>query len=162
VASDQQHGGDFVSAIDYFHLVSEQEGGWEPLLVERLAGRNLSFDGQPLGPSARLQAAFTNSVWRSTRIDPAFGLIGLRLGPHLAMPQRHHNLRQLTIVFGGELLVDDSAGNARIVCVGQFFVTEADTPYTLTAGPDGATFTETWPPKFAAELETYWYLDLPR
>ena len=39
---------------------------------------------------------------------------------------------------------------------GQFFVADAGSAFTMTAGPDGSTYVETWP-RPVAELETYWH-----
>jgi len=146
--------------IDYFHLLGDGEGDadWGPLRVGQIRGEHLDGSGAPLDDIAALDAILDGVAWRSGKIDPAFGLIGLRLAPGVSMPERHHNLRQLAIVYGGELTVrtgtDDQAVQA-----GQFFVLDENAPYTLTAGPDGATFIETWPPKHAASLTTYWHLD---
>jgi len=141
-----------VVGIDYFHLLGDGDGdaAWEPLRVADVAGEHAPATGD-------VDAILDGTVWRSAKIDPAFGLIGLRLAPGAAMPERHHNLRRLTIVSGGELIVGTGTGDDT-VRAGQFLVIDEESRYTLTAGPDGATFIETWPPKLASSLETYWHV----
>lgn len=143
-------------AIDHFSLVGDD--GWTPLIVDPADAQHRWVDGGPLAESqVDVPATFGGAMWRSTKIDPAFNLVGLRARADFMVPMRHHNLRQLTIVFGGELEVDagDAAGG-RTIGAGQFFVTGAGTPYTLAAGADGVTFIETWPSP-ASTLETYWH-----
>ena len=128
------HGHDRDVAIDYFDLLGDE--GWEPAFVDR-----------------------TPALLRSTKVDPAFGIESLRCLPGGVVPTRSHNVRLLTIVFGGELTVDLVEGertDSRTVGAGQFFVLDEGTTYTLTAGATGATFIETWPPRRAAEMTTSW------
>jgi mannose-6-phosphate isomerase-like protein (cupin superfamily) len=147
-------------AIDYFSLVGDD--GWTPLIVDPADRQYFWVDGGPLAAaSVDVAATFDGAMWRSTKIDPGFNLIGLRARPNFVVPMRHHNLRQLTIVLGGDLVVDAGgrdrdASGPRTIRAGQFFVTGAGTPYTLTAGSDGVTFVETWP-RPVSELETYWH-----
>lgn len=145
--------------IDYFHLLGDGDGdaAWEPLRVGQIVGEHLDATGDALATIADLDAILGGTVWRSAKIDPAFGLIGLRLAPGATIPTRHHNVRRLTIVSGGELTVGTADGD-ETVRAGQFVVIDEDCPYTLTAGPDGATFIETWPPKLTATLTTYWHV----
>ncbi|MCU1387196.1 MAG: hypothetical protein JWL72_534 [Ilumatobacteraceae bacterium] len=129
-------------AIDFFNLLDDD--GWVP--VERFVG----------------------SMWTSTKIDPAFNLVGVRMRADFTVPTRHLNLRQLTIVFGGELTVtsaddgdaDTDAGDTMSTRVGpgEFWITPAGTPFSVTAGPDGATFVECWPEPVAG-LQTDWHDD---
>jgi quercetin dioxygenase-like cupin family protein len=144
--------------IDYFHLLGDGDGdaAWKPLRVAEIAGKHLDDAGVPLADLAALDAILDGTVWRSDKIDPAFGLIGLRIAPGATTPTRHHDLRRLTIVHGGELTVSTDDQTVR---AGQFFVIDEGCPYSLTAGPDGVTFIETWPPKLASSLTTYWHLD---
>ena len=84
----------------------------------------------------------------------------------------HLNHSQLTIVFGGSVEVefldpgtdatgesesgDDATLDIRTVTAGQFFIVDAGTPFMMTAGPDGATFVESWREP-ADTLVTYWH-----
>jgi len=143
-------------AIDYFSLLGDE--GWTPLIIDPADRQQHWVDGGALAAApVDVAATFEGAMWCSTKIDPAFNLLGVRARAGFVVPMRHHNLRQLTIVFGGELDVDDgSSDGARTIRAGQFFVVGAGTPYTLTAGRDGVTFVETWP-RPAVELETYWH-----
>jgi len=59
---------------------------------------------------------------------------------------------QYSIAFGE----DDGNPQTVVVTPGKFFLSRAGTSYTMTAGPEGVTYIETWPksPKF---LNTTWY-----
>ena len=116
--------------IDFFNLLDDE--GWVPL-------------------------RFDPAISRSTKIDPSFNLIGLRCPPNATIPTHHHNLRQLVIVFGGELLVEFATDepDSRRVGAGEFFISDAGTPFAVTAGAAGATFTACWPEP-VANLRTFW------
>ena len=101
----------------------------------------------------------TARMWSSTRVDRSFNLDGRRSAPNFTVPRHHHNMRVLVIVFGGEFTVEwdeDEQRNSRRVCSGEFWISDAGTPFTMTAGPDGVTYVETWPEP-VARLETYWH-----
>ncbi len=102
-------------------------------------------------------------AWRSTKIDPSFGLTGLRLAPGTTVPPHRHNRSLLVLVFRGTLEVthretgDPTASpdeTARLRA-GQFCVIDAETEHRLTAGPDGTTILTSWPLR-APELVTTW------
>ena len=83
------------------------------------------IDGSPLADApVDVAATFDGAMWRSTKIDPAFNLIGVKLRAGFTMPRHHQSLRQLVIVFGGELRVEHG-GEDRTVGPGQFFVISA-------------------------------------
>lgn len=145
-------------AIDYFHLLGDATNaeGWTPMMIDPASRSQHWIDGTPLAKApVDVAATFEGAMWRSTKIDPSFNLIGVKLRGGFTMPRHHQNLRQLVIVFGGELSVDDGDAT-RTVGAGQFFVIGAGMPYTMTAGADGATFVETWPEP-VKKLETYWH-----
>jgi hypothetical protein len=137
-------------SIDFFDLLDAE--GWVPLALDQLAPAYFWVDGRPLSEApVDMGATFDGALWQSTKIDGAFNLQGLRCRSGFTVPRRHLNLRQLTIVIGGELIV-----GGRRVGAGQFFVVGAGTPFSTTAGPEGATYVETWPEP-AARVETYWH-----
>jgi hypothetical protein len=88
-------------------------------------------------------------VWHSTRIAPDFGLTGVRLEAGTVLPRREHSEDVQRIVYGGSVTVqfddDDGKPDEATIGPGQFFLVQADTPYVLVAGPDGVTYTESWP-----------------
>ncbi len=105
-------------------------------------------------------------AWRSTSIDPSFGLTGLRLAPGTTVPPHRHNRSLLVLVFDGSLEVahreisDDAAAalpevETASLGAGQFCVVDAETEHRLSAGPDGATILTSWPLR-APELVTTW------
>jgi hypothetical protein len=137
-------------SIDFFDLLGVD--GWVTLAPDPLDAAHLWIDGRPLAEApVDVGATFDGALWQSTKIDPSFNLQGLRSRPGFTVPRRHLNLRLLTIVIGGSLVVRD-----RRVGPGQFFVVGAGTPFSTSAGPEGATYLETWPEP-AARLETYWH-----
>jgi hypothetical protein len=152
-------------SIDFFNLLDDE--GWVPLSVDEASVASFRADGRPLSDApVDIGAMFDGAMWRSTKIDRAFNLCGLRCRPNFTVPRHHHNLRQLIIVCGGELFVEhgDRGGeetsplDRRRVGAGQFFVSDAGTPFTTTAGPEGAIYIATWPAPVAT-LETYWHED---
>jgi quercetin dioxygenase-like cupin family protein len=81
----------------------------------------------------------------------------LRVRPHFVVPRHHHNLDEMIFVFAGHYDIQHGdEGEVQRVGPGQFLVSRAGTPYTMTAGPDGVTYIETWP-RPLPELETYWH-----
>lgn len=144
--------------IEFCDLLSEDE--WEPMTVDPHDPRSSWYAGGSLADApVDVAATLDAKLWRSTKVDPAFNAFGVRLAPGLTLPRRHHNLRHLVIVFGGQATVewgpegeegDDSFG------LGEFWVTDAGTPYTVTAGPDGVVYVESWSEP-VDRLETCWY-----
>ena len=63
------------------------------------------------------------------------------------MPRHEHNIDETIIVFQGEYKIEyGDEGNQESVVVkpGCFFTSRAGTPYTMTSGPEGVTYIETW------------------
>jgi quercetin dioxygenase-like cupin family protein len=154
-----------VVPIDFLDLLDDD--GWEPVALDPGRPQNRWSEGGPLADApVDAAATFAGAVWHATRIDPAFGLVGVRLAPGLVVPRRHHSEDVQRIVYGGSVTVEAKAGagagadgepgSPAVVGPGQFFLVEAGTPYVLTAGPEGVTFTESWP-LGSAGAETTWY-----
>ncbi|WP_329347897.1 cupin domain-containing protein [Streptomyces sp. NBC_01261] len=106
-------------------------------------------------------ATFDGAMWVTTKpIDvPRFNRNPLRVRPDFTVPRHHHNVDEMLFVFAGEYNIEHyEAGEPQTVRVGpgDFFLSRAGTPYTMTAGPEGVTYIETWP-KPVRELETCWH-----
>jgi mannose-6-phosphate isomerase-like protein (cupin superfamily) len=106
---------------------------------------------------------FGGAMWVTTKpIDiPRFNRNPLRVRPHFTVPRHHHNVDEMLFVFAGEYSIEygyDEPGGPRTVRVGpgEVFLSRAGTAYTMTAGPEGVTYIETWP-RPLEELETVWH-----
>lgn len=146
--------------IDFLDLLDGD--GWEPASLDpdepghRWTEIGTGSDGGSLAAApVDVAATFDGAVWHSTRIDPDFGLLGVRLRAGFVVPRCHHSEDVQRIVFGGSVTIHHDEGEAT-VGPGQFFLVQAETPYVLVAGPDGVTYTESWPLK-SEPPETCWY-----
>jgi len=143
--------------IEFFNLLDTE--GWESMPVDQKSPTYFWADGGGLLSDAPvdMDATFGGNMSFSTKIDRAFNMNGLRCKPGFTVPKHHHNLRELIIVFGGEFTVEDGdTGESRTVGPGKFWISDAGTPYTMTAGPEGVTYIETWPEP-VSNLETTWH-----
>jgi hypothetical protein len=144
--------------IEFCDLLSDEE--WAPLTVDQHAPHSFWHAGGSLADApVDVSATLDGTMWRSTKVDPSFNAFGVRLAPRFALPRRHHNLRQLVIVFGGHVTVDwgEQGDEGRESFeLGEFWVTDAGTPSSLTAGPDGVVYVESWSAP-VDQLETYWH-----
>lgn len=143
--------------IDFFNLLDDE--GWYPMPLD-VQPSYLWADGGKLSDApVDFAATFDGAMVVSTKIDPEFNMNGLRVRPGFMVPRHHHNLRELIIVFGGEYLIEyGELGHeeSQLVGPGEFFISDPGTPYTMTAGPEGVTYIETWPEP-QIHLETYWH-----
>lgn len=143
--------------IDFLDLLDGD--GWAPAGLDPggldQSGHRWSEGGSLADAPVDVAKTFDGAVWHSTRIDLDFGLAGVRLRPGFVVPRCHHSLDVQRIVFGGSITVRHDEGEAT-VGPGQFFLVQAGTPYVLVAGPDGVTYTESWPLK-SEPPETCWY-----
>jgi len=83
----------------------------------------------------------------------------LKVVPNFTVPRHLHNIDETIIVFKGEYKIefgDPEKGEFVIVKPGCFFTSRAGTPYTMTAGPEGVTYIETWGTP-VTDLKTVWY-----
>ena len=106
-------------------------------------------------------STFDGAMWVTTKPIqfPRFNRNPLRVRPGFTVPRHHHNVDEMLFVFAGEYNIEhDDSGEPQTVRVGpgDFFISRAGTPYTMTAGPEGVTYIETWP-KPVTELETTWH-----
>ena len=83
----------------------------------------------------------------------------LKVLPNFVVPRHLHNIDETIIVFKGEYKIefgDPAEGKFVTVKPGCFFTSRAGTPYTMTAGPEGVTYIETWGTPVTS-LKTVWY-----
>lgn len=147
--------------IHFLDLLADDR--WAPVrLVPEGAGSDWSDGGTLADAPVDTRATFEGAR-RSTGLDPAFGLHGVRLVPGFEGPRRCHDRPTLMIVFGGTLVVrsePDAGGGGGAVedrlVAGQFCVVEEATVHSVSAGDEGVTYTECWP-QDADGAETRWY-----
>lgn len=140
--------------IEFFDLLSSE--GWEPISYDRHNPHHFWDGGGSLADApVDIEASFEGATWRSTRVDPDFTMGGIRVKPNFTFPWHSHNLRQLIILNGGELTVTAADGESKALAPGDFWISEANSKHTMTAGPEGAVFVETWP--VWVQLKTTWY-----
>jgi mannose-6-phosphate isomerase-like protein (cupin superfamily) len=106
-------------------------------------------------------ATFDGAMWVTTKpIDiPRFNRNPLRVRPGFTVPRHHHNVDEMLFVFAGEYSIehyDHGEPTTVLVGPGEVFLSRAGTAYTMTAGPEGVTYIETWP-RPVRELETVWH-----
>jgi len=136
------------------------DDGWIPLTVDEADATFYWADGGFVTAApVDMAATFDGAIWSSTNLEPPFGMRGRRLRAGFTVPTRHHNLDQLMVVVAGEMTVD-VAGEKHTVAKDDFWSADANTPYSLTAGPAGVTYFESWPIALSPTLlETYWHDD---
>ena len=106
-------------------------------------------------------ATFAENMWVSTKPIQfmTFFRNPLKVVPNFTVPRHLHNIDETIIVFKGEYKIefgDPADGEYVIVKPGNFFTSRAGTPYTMTAGPEGVTYIETWGTPVTS-LKTVWY-----
>jgi mannose-6-phosphate isomerase-like protein (cupin superfamily) len=148
--------------MTYDNLLTEAD--WVPMELENQATNPTYYwaDGGLLRDSpADFVATFGQNMFTTTKpINvPSFNRNPLKVVPHFVVPRHHHNMDEMIFVFQGEYSIDHGEGDERQVTVvkpGQCFLSRAGTAYTMTSGPEGVTYIETWP-RSVRELETTWY-----
>jgi mannose-6-phosphate isomerase-like protein (cupin superfamily) len=106
-------------------------------------------------------ATFAENMWVSTKPIQfmTFFRNPLKVVPNFTVPRHLHNIDETIIVFKGEYKIefgDPADGQFVTVKPGNFFTSRAGTPYTMTAGPEGVTYIETWGTPVTS-LKTVWY-----
>ena len=145
--------------ISFFDLLADE--GWEPLTFDPADPSFYWNDGGFMTSApVDIAATFDRTMWGSVNVEAAFKWRGRRIRPGFTVPKRHHNVAQLMIVAGGQIDVEygEDGEKARVTGPGGFWVAEEGVPYTMTAGPEGATYLETWTEPIAL-IETYWHDD---
>jgi hypothetical protein len=145
--------------IEFIDLVGDD--GWEPMGVNQDSPTYHWIDGGLLKDApVDMEATFNGAMWVNKKIDPAFSFNGLRCRPNFMVPKHHHNQDELIIINGGQFTVEwetpDGETGKETFTRGGFWISSAGTAYTMTAGPEGVTYTEQWnrPP---SELQTTWH-----
>lgn len=145
--------------ISFFDLLDDD--GWEPLEFDPADPSFYWHDGGFMTTApVDITATFDGAMWHSTNVEPAFKWRGRRIRPGFTVPTRHHNLRQLMIVVGGSADVEygEHGAETRRIGPGEFWVAEAEAPYTMTAGAEPVTYLEGWTEPLSL-AETYWHDD---
>jgi hypothetical protein len=145
--------------IAFFDLLADD--GWEPLQFDP-ADPTFYWNGGGWMTSAPVDiaATFDGAMWGSDHVEREFKWRGRKIRPGFTVPKRHHNLRQLMILVGGELDIEYGEDNekAHLSGCGAFWVAEKWVPYTMTAGPEGVTYLEGWTESIPV-AETHWHDD---
>ena len=148
--------------IHFDSLVDHHD--WTPMELERqqFNPSYFWFDGRPLKDApVDFVATFDSAMWGSHQsIDVgAFNRNPLKVRPNFTVPRHHHNMDEMILVFAGQYSIehgDEDNPETTVVRPGEFFLSRAGTPYTMTAGPEGVIYIETWPNPVST-LETVWY-----
>ncbi len=147
--------------LTFADLLDNQD--WVPLSLDQQHFPSYFWiDGGSLSDAPiDFAATFDGAMWMSKKpIDiPAFNRNPLRVRAHFTVPRHHHNFDEMIFVFEGEYSIDYGEGDERAtvrVGPGDCFVSHAGTPYTMTAGPEGVVYIETWPGP-VRKLETTWH-----
>ncbi|MFI6466997.1 cupin domain-containing protein [Streptomyces sp. NPDC050538] len=140
-----------------------EDADWVPMGLEQQGHPQYFWNDGGLLRDAPVDfaATFDGAMWVTTKpIEVArFNRNPLRVRPDFTVPRHHHNVDEMLFVFAGEYHIEHyESGEPQTVRVGpgDIFLSRAGTPYTMTAGPEGVTYIETWP-KPVRELETYWH-----
>jgi mannose-6-phosphate isomerase-like protein (cupin superfamily) len=144
------------------HASLNDDAGWMNMPLE-VYPSYMWEDGTLLSdhPEVDFAATFADNMDVSTTpIDlMAFLRNPLRVKPGYSVPRHSHNIDETVIVLQGEYTVtygplDDL--QSVVVRRGGFFTSKAGTPYTMTAGPEGVMYIETWGVPVTA-LKTVWH-----
>ena len=148
--------------ITFADLLDEQD--WVPLSLDQQSFPSyLWVDGGTLADApVDFAATFDGAMWMSRKpIEiPVFNRNPLRVRPHFVVPRHHHNFDEMLFVFQGEYSIEydteDGGTDTVVVKPGDVFISHAGTPYTMTAGPEGVVYIETWPGPIR-QLTTTWH-----
>jgi quercetin dioxygenase-like cupin family protein len=147
--------------ITFADLLDGQD--WVPMSEDQQDNPSYFWiDGRLLADApVDFHATFHDAMWVTAKpIDvPSFNRNPLRVRPQFVVPRHHHNMDEMIFVFQGEYNIDHGEGAEAAttrVGPGEFFLSRAGTPYTMTAGPEGVTYIETWP-RPVKTLETVWH-----
>ena len=139
------------------------DADWVPMTLDQQNNPRYFWNDGGLLADAPVDfaATFDGAMWVTTKpIDvPRFNRNPLRVRAGFTVPRHHHNLDEMLFVFAGEYFIEHyESGEPQTVRVGpgEAFLSRAGTPYTMTAGPDGVTYIETWP-RPVREMETHWH-----
>lgn len=147
--------------LTFADLLDNQD--WVPLSLDQQSFPSYFWtDGRPLAEApVDFAATFADAMWMSRKPIglPTFNRNPLRVRANFTVPRHHHNFDEMILLLQGELSIEfGPEGNEQTVRVGagDCFNSHAGTPYTMTAGPEGVIYIETWP-KPVRQLETIWH-----
>jgi mannose-6-phosphate isomerase-like protein (cupin superfamily) len=138
---------------------------WEPMETEQQQYSECYYwhDGRKLYDSpADFVETFRDAMWVSLQsIDVlAFNRSPLKVRPNFVVPRHHHTTKEMIFIFQGTYSIESGPLDNPVTTVvgpGQFFLSHPGTPYTMTAGPEGVTYIETWPQHVTGGGDTIWY-----
>lgn len=135
---------------------------WVPLALDQQDNPSYFWhDGRPLSEApVDFAATFDGAMWmcrKPIRIRQ-FNRNPLLVRPGFVVPRHHHSLDEMVIVLDGEYSIEHGDDDPQTVVIGpgEYFLSRAGTPYTMTAGDQGVTYIETWPEPLPTLL-TYWH-----
>jgi len=147
-------------------LVSDllDDEDWVPLALDQQDNPTYFWhDGRPLAEApVDFAATFDGAMWMTRKPIRIFRFNRnpLRVRANFVVPRHHHSLDEMVIVLRGEYSIaygDDAANQETVrIGAGEYFLSRAGTPYTMTAGDEGVTYLETWPAPLPTLL-TYWH-----
>jgi len=140
---------------------------WVPLALDQQDNPTYFWhDGRPLTDApVDFAATFDGAMWMTRKPIRIFRFNRnpLRVRGDFVVPRHHHSLDEMVIVLKGEYHIShgaESQGGPHPHTVrigpGEYFISRAGTPYTMTAGSEGVTYIETWPAPLPSLL-TYWH-----
>jgi mannose-6-phosphate isomerase-like protein (cupin superfamily) len=141
------------------------EDGWVPMTLkgQQENPNYYWWEGGMLADApVDFAATFAENMFVTTKpIDVAgFNRNPLKVVPNFTVPRHFHNIDETIIVFQGEYLIeygeDEGKQESVVVKPGNFFTSRAGTPYTMTSGPEGVTYIETWGVPVRS-LRTVWH-----
>jgi mannose-6-phosphate isomerase-like protein (cupin superfamily) len=141
------------------------DDAWTPMETEQqqFSPNYYWHDGRRLHESpADFVETFRDAMWISLdSIDVmSFNRSPLKVAPNFVVPRHHHTTKEQIFIFQGEYSIEyGPEDNPQTVLVkpGNFFLSYPGTPYTMTAGPEGVTYIETWPHHVMGGGDTIWY-----
>lgn len=120
-------------------------------------------DGRKLFDSpADFVETFRDAMWITPDVIDvmSFNRSPLKVKPNMVVPRHHHTTKEMIFIFEGEYSIAyGPEGEEQTVLLkpGAFFLSHPGTPYTMTAGPEGVTYIETWPHHIMGGGDTIWY-----
>ena len=156
-----ESGHDVQVGLIFADLLDNQD--WVPLSLDQQSFPSYFWtDGRPLAEApVDFAATFADAMWMSRKPIglPTFNRNPLRVRANFTVPRHHHNFDEMILLLQGEFSIEHGdEGHEQTVRVGagDSFISHAGTPYTMTAGPAGVIYIETWP-KPVRQLETTWH-----
>lgn len=142
------------------HASLTDDSGWVNMPLQVMSSYYWEDGTQLADAPVDFAATFADNMDVSvTPIDvAAFNRNPLRVKAGYMVPRHSHNIDETVLVLKGQYTVEyGPLDNLETIVVrqGQFFTSKAGTPYTMTAGPEGVTYIETWGVPVGT-LKTFW------